>query len=232
MMSLQTAFQTIANNGVGPTQFGEWLSKCNDAFHQNSTTDVDLVANAAYNVWGATTNQATLMDMVNSLTTAGTYNRAFHEDVVQNAFDKIYNKELTFTATITAAQKWQNSNVPVEPGASVTVQYQSGQWTANPATGMVDANGNSTYIAKNGYTLPGAYEGALIGRLVSQNGAGTPFLVGANKVVESDVQGYLELCINDDLNQTYGDGFADNQGQLVVKISVNKMVVPKVTTAV
>jgi hypothetical protein len=78
---------------------------------------------------------------------------------------------------------------------------RSGQWTANPATGMVGGDGHAGLIAKPGYTLPGANEGALIGRIGSN---GAPFLVGAQGQLPRGQKGELQLCINDDLDGRYG----------------------------
>ena len=46
----------------------------------------------------------------------------------------------------------------------------------------------------------------------------SPFLVGDRGSVPLGQSGYLFLCINDDLDQRYGAGFEDNQGELVVKV--------------
>lgn len=80
---------------------------------------------------------------------------------------------------------------------------------------MVDGRGNPVYIAKSGYTLPGASEGALIGRVGS---AGTPFLIGDLAQIPAGQQGELQLCINDDLDGRYGVGLKDNQGALTVRV--------------
>jgi hypothetical protein len=116
--------------------------------------------------------------------------------------------------TVRANIKWQNSGVSAGPQVTITVTYQSGQWTANPATGYVNAAGNPRFIAKPGYTMPGQYEGALIGRVGTR-----VFLVGAKATVPGDLSGPLELCINDDLDGRYGAGFTDNQGAIVVGIA-------------
>lgn len=90
-----------------------------------------------------------------------------------------------------------------------------GQWTANPATGMVGAAGNPRLIAKPGYALPGQPEGALIGRI---GNSGVPFLVGNQVQLPRGQQGELQLCINDDLDGRYGAGLSDNLGSLSVEV--------------
>lgn len=118
--------------------------------------------------------------------------------------------------TVQAAIKWQNTGVMVNPGTKVTVTYQSGLWTANPQSGILyDADGSPNFIpAKTGYTLPGANEGALIGKVGNE-----VFLIGSNAIVPANLSGELQLCINDDLNGIYGAGFTDNIGSITVKIT-------------
>lgn len=121
--------------------------------------------------------------------------------------------------TVQASIKWQNTGVLVEAGTPVTVAYHSGLWTANPNDNggeLYDASGNPYFIAAQaGYTMPGQNEGALIGKVDE-----TVFLIGLGTRVPSNLQGELQLCINDDLNAIYGAGFADNIGCITVKITV------------
>ena len=63
--------------------------------------------------------------------------------------------------------------------------------------------------------MPGQNEGALIGKV-----NGTVFFIGMGATVPANLQGELQLCINDDLNGIYGAGFADNIGYITVKITV------------
>lgn len=121
-------------------------------------------------------------------------------------------------ATVQANQSWHATGVCVSAATPVTVTWLCGLWTANPATGMVDANGNSNYIAKPKYTMPGQAEGALIGRIGT---SGVAFLVGDGPtVVPAGQSGELYLCINDDLTAFYGAGLADNTGSVSVQIKV------------
>ncbi len=113
--------------------------------------------------------------------------------------------------------KWQDSGVALNQGDTATVLYTGGKWTANPATGFVDANGNPGLTAKPGYTLPGTNEGALCGRIGTD---GEVFLIGDAKEIPISSSGNLFLCINDDLNQEYGPGFTDNEGSINVSIDV------------
>jgi hypothetical protein len=119
------------------------------------------------------------------------------------------------TVTIQANQAWQATGVTVTGQQSTTLTCEGGSWTANPANGMCGANGDPGFVAKDGYTLPGAAEGAVIGRI----GANPPFLVGALITKPPGQSGMLSLCINDDLNGRYGAGLTDNTGALTFTIT-------------
>ncbi len=120
---------------------------------------------------------------------------------------------------VIANVKWQKTGVNIQTGTQVTITYKSGLWTANPNVNggdLYNAAGNPAFIpAKSGYTMPGADEGAMIGRVGS-----SVFLVGMGVTVPTSLSGELELCINDDLNGIYGVGFADNQGAIIMEVSV------------
>lgn len=121
------------------------------------------------------------------------------------------------TTTVDARVKWQDTGASISKGDRVVVTYLQGQWTANPETGLVDANGNSSLIAKSGYALPGDNEGALCGKIGE---TGDVFLIGDIKEYISSSSGNLFLCINDDLNGEYGPGFSDNEGLVTVSINI------------
>lgn len=118
---------------------------------------------------------------------------------------------------VQAKEKWQDSGILLGTDDMATVRYIGGRWTANPATGFVDAAGNSGYIAKQRYTLPGKNEGALCGKVGE---AGDVFLIGNEKQLTAGISGNLFLCINDDLTGEYGAGFSDNEGSVTVSIDV------------
>lgn len=151
--------------------------------------------------------QLTSGDMGSALIYAG-----FDQADSSAAVGQLYSVKVTFN--VQANQAWQNTGITVKAGDRVSITYQGGVWTANPYTGMVDANGNPGYIAKPGYTMQGAYEGALIGQV-----SGNVFLVGDNGTVPQGVAGPLLLCINDDLNDQYGCGLADNSGSVTMQIT-------------
>ncbi|WP_248749296.1 hypothetical protein [Pseudomonas sp. MWU15-20650] len=117
------------------------------------------------------------------------------------------------TLTVQANEAWQASGLTVT-GRQVTRISAQGQWTANPANGMSGPAGNPAYIAPARYTLPGAAEAALIGKI----GNNAPFLVGVAVQAPTGQSGPLQLCINDDLDGVYGAGLRDNIGTLQVNL--------------
>ncbi len=121
------------------------------------------------------------------------------------------------TCTIPANAKWVDSGMNINTADSVEVRYNGGMWSANPDTGMNDADGNSTYIAKEGYTLPGRNEGALCGRIGE---TGEVFWVGNVCQLPQGAAGNLYFCINDDLDGRYGAGFSDNIGEVTVNVDI------------
>lgn len=147
-------------------------------------------------------------------------------DFPENTSDNIL-----YTLEVSATEIWMNTGVILDPGQQMTITYVSGQWTANPGTGLTDADGNSRYRAKPGYTLPGKREGALIGWVIAQGeeegnvgSSNDPFLVGSAGTVPAGQGGQLFLSINDDLSSAYGSGFADNLGFIVVNVSMQEVI--------
>ena len=142
---------------------------------------------------------------------------------VNTALDTLYGVAREFG--VIASQHWQNTTVHVDATQPTTITYVNGQWTANPATGMVNADGNPAHVAKPGYTMPGQYEGAMIGWIGGEGTQGQvvstypKFLVGSKATVPMGQTGTLFLSINDDEYHQYGAGFADNQGVILVQIS-------------
>lgn len=119
------------------------------------------------------------------------------------------------TFVVQANQVWPATGYVVNPGDQIVIIWITGEWTANPAWGiMVNGTGNPAYAqAPTGYALPGAAQGALVGRVANQ-----PFLIGNRGVVPSNLSGMLYLAINDDVNGIYGAGYKDNTGSLKVMI--------------
>lgn len=132
--------------------------------------------------------------------------------------NRIYNY------TVYANIHWMNTGLALNGTAGVAIAAVGGQWTANPGTGMVGATGNAEFIAKDGYALPGAPEGLLVGYVGSTPppDAAPPgvFAIGQGITLPPGQQGVLYLAINDDIPALYGVGFADNEGTIQVKVTV------------
>ena len=131
------------------------------------------------------------------------------------AGDTVANDLKAVTMQVQANKAWQGTGVQVNGLVPRLVRYVSGLWCASPQGGNVDGNGGSRHISYDSYTLPGAAEGALIGRV---GNGGTPFLVGDLAQVPNGQQGELQLCINDDLTGHYGAGLTDNTGALTIRV--------------
>jgi hypothetical protein len=112
-----------------------------------------------------------------------------------------------FEFIVQANRAWQDTGVTLRSERGIRISAY-GSWTTNPATGMVGPSGNPGFQAKQGYALPGAREGALIGRI----GANVPFVIGNEAMSPPGRSGPLLLVINDDLDGRYGPGLADNFG--------------------
>lgn len=119
---------------------------------------------------------------------------------------------------VSSKTKWVDSGMNINTGDKVEVRYSGGRWKAGPESGFVDAAGNPQFSAKPGYTLPGANEGALCGRIGQE---GEVFLVGKKVSFTANTSGELYFCINDDLNGKYGAGLSDNTGFVYVTVDIN-----------
>ena len=111
---------------------------------------------------------------------------------------------------------WQSTGY-VNEGKSYNIKYTGGLWTSNPGVNngnLYGPNGSSIIADQPGYPLQGANEGALIGRI----GTNDPFLIGESASTPVGQTGQLYLSINDDLHHKYGVGLADNEGALVISI--------------
>ena len=131
------------------------------------------------------------------------------------AGDTLANDLRVVTMQVQSNIAWQGTGVLVNGLVPRLVRYVSGLWCASPQGGNVDGNGGSRHIDYSSYALPGAAEGALIGRVGND---GKPFLVGDLGQVPGDQQGELQLCINDDLTGQHGSGLKDNTGALTIRV--------------
>lgn len=96
------------------------------------------------------------------------------------------------------------------------------RWRISPLN-VCNAFGNWALTAKEGYIVPGAYEGGLvIGR---SDGLSAQYSAVKDQNTSFDKESELKAIVfiaNDDLNCIYGVGFADNTGELHVTVSYKK----------
>jgi hypothetical protein len=133
-----------------------------------------------------------------------------------------------YTMEVQAAETWQNTGITVNPGDTISIQYESGMWTADPKTNggnMYDAAGcTGLKVNQPGFTLLGENMGALCGFVGAQpvgDGSDDAFLVANGYSGTSQASGALWLCINDDLKGRYGSGLTDNSGSVTVSVTVS-----------
>jgi hypothetical protein len=108
---------------------------------------------------------------------------------------------------------WTETRVEVKDGSRyiVTVGEDAGEWVTNPWWKAKLGVGSSRYSkAGRTYLLPGAPEGALIGKIGND---GRPFLIGNGALTPAGLSGKLFLTTNDEPK-----GFADNSGTLWVDV--------------
>ena len=120
---------------------------------------------------------------------------------------------------------WNHTGVKVTSGDKVSVRYLRGQWRSNPHWGPTDAEGSSRNTAPDSYLLPGTPEGGLIGKVGgnSLGGGCEPFVLGNEGSVPPGREGELWLTVNDEVRpgESFA-GFADNSGNVVVRITVER----------
>ncbi len=118
--------------------------------------------------------------------------------------------------TIQANTPWQKTGIKLHKGQSVIVSYLQGNWRVNPMQNEYDANGcPGTSVDNDAYILRLVNEGALCGRIGQD---GEPFFIGNTREIIAIADGELFLCANDDINQSLGKGFNDNEGALDIVV--------------
>lgn len=124
-----------------------------------------------------------------------------------------------FKKTVSSKIPWEGMGINIVGPCTISVVADDSTWTANPATGMYDANG-AGIPAKDGYCVVQGTEGALVGCI------NRTFLftnLGKNGLMEmaGGLSGELFLSINDDIKGDHGAGFSDNKGSINVTITIN-----------
>jgi hypothetical protein len=108
---------------------------------------------------------------------------------------------------------WTETRVDIKDGSRyiVTVADDAGEWVTNPWwKGRLGVGSTQYSKAGAAYLLPGAPEGALIGKVGND---GRPFLIGNGALTPAGASGKLFLTTNDEPK-----GFADNSGVLWVNV--------------
>jgi hypothetical protein len=92
--------------------------------------------------------------------------------------------------------------------------HADGQWSYNPSKGLHTASGYpNAPRALPAYILPGVPEGSLVVR----RGNGNYEYIGQDKTLHLQPREIIHFMINDDYQNNYGAGYADNEGKLSVE---------------
>lgn len=190
---------SIVGYGTNPNgQIEAWLAKVPKRGMQSSSTPGSTKGNSIANTdAGAEADQAN------------------NHSIVSAATDSNRTEVYLF---IDATKKWQATGVFVKSDTdTISVTRAAGSWTSHSGRRTekyLDGQGWSGHKAKPGYALPGAPDGALVGRI----GDSAPFYIGNRGRVPTQTRGELFLTINDDLDARYGAGYPDNDGALYVVV--------------
>ena len=118
---------------------------------------------------------------------------------------------------VAAAVKWNSTGINVRQGDRVDIWADPDYvnvWQVSPSV-RCGPEGDSRWIGKPGYALPGRPEGCLVARIGSYT-----FFIGREGFINSPTAGELMLSANDDLDGRYGRGYDDNSGAVAVRVSV------------
>jgi Tol biopolymer transport system component len=126
------------------------------------------------------------------------------------------------TFTVPATQARAVTNLWVEAGQTILIEYQSGSWRAGapPTWPMVGPDGDAQVGSKLTFPVPDAPLASLVGGV----GESRPFLVGPRAEFQSPATGVLWLGPND-------DDVTDNEGSLVVRVALGPVATVSPPTA-
>ena len=119
------------------------------------------------------------------------------------------------TFTVPATQARAVTNLWVEAGQTVLIEYQSGSWRAGapPTWPMVGPDGDAQVASKLTFPVADAPLASLVGGV----GESRPFLVGPRAEFQSPAAGVLWLGPND-------DDVTDNAGSIVVRVVLGPVI--------
>jgi hypothetical protein len=118
----------------------------------------------------------------------------------------------TFEFSVAAIQAQTQTGLQINPGQTILIEYISGSWRAGPLPTwpLVGPDGDPQVASK--VTLP--VPDVPIVSLIAGIGSAQPQFVGQRLQFQSETSGQLWLGAND-------DNFADNQGELTVRITLD-----------
>ncbi|MBC7811785.1 MAG: hypothetical protein H7175_11590 [Burkholderiales bacterium] len=114
------------------------------------------------------------------------------------------------TFTVDSTSGWQNTDVVLQMGDQVVVEYVSGEWHIEPSEPYSDADGGASGCDFDDCLEPvRAYtKSGLVGRI----GDGEAFAIGNYAEITAQTEGPLQLRVND-------AGILDNEGSITVSIT-------------
>jgi tetratricopeptide (TPR) repeat protein len=112
---------------------------------------------------------------------------------------------------IWAKQEWQNSGVMVKVGDQISV-FALGRWSHGTQDGGMPYYGPEGY---NKYDNDALLRTAKVGSLICRIGSGTPFAIGTGTSFTANIEGQLQLSMNDVVGK-----FGNNDGSVAVQIEV------------
>lgn len=109
------------------------------------------------------------------------------------------------------------TGIDYDKGERISITYVRGEWYFNPVHGWVKGtSGIDNVSAPKNYRLPEAPEGRLCARIGE-----SPWFDAHNLDKTLPLQGTLFLACNDELTpQDRNKGYADNEGAIVVRVTL------------
>ena len=118
--------------------------------------------------------------------------------------------------TCNAQSAWQNTGIPLHAGDRLSIDYETGLWTADIRNGLSSPAGNPHTPARAGDVLPTAVRSALVGRI-----GDSVFLIGSkfDGTVPSD--GRLYCVINTMITKSDASALLPADGSVTMRARVS-----------